>query len=69
MLPTAALVADKYSNSMSTDLAPCGGWTRNAYTSTGSRTHGTGTPPAVILSPANRSMGPVGPWLPGSHFG
>src|SRR6185312_1084110 len=48
---------------------PCGTSTLNAYTSYLSRVQASGLPLALIFNPASLSIGPLGEWLPGSHFG
>ena len=67
--PWSSSVGDRYWNDRSRAVAPAGTSIWKANTSTGSRRHGTGRPPAVTTSPAKRLIWPDGLWLPGSHFG
>src|SRR6185437_104741 len=67
--PSSWSRADRYWNFTSMLDTPSGTSTLNAYTSYLSRIHFSGLPFAVITSPASLSMGPLGEWLPGIHFG
>jgi len=52
-----------------TESAPSGTVRWSEYGSTSSRFHATALPPAVVFSPACSLIGPIGPCVPGIHFG